>query len=137
MEIAGARRGDDLGEVLRTSDIVSLHVPLSRETRHMIDRSALASMKPGAYLINTSRGALVDEDALCDALEAGHLRGAGLDVYEHEPDVSSRLRKLDSAVILPHIGSATFEARRAMARIAATDVLLFLTGRKPEHVVAG
>ncbi len=135
MEILGIRRGDPLNELLATSDIVSLHVPLSRETRHIIDAAALAKMKPGAYLINTSRGALVDESALCDALESGHLRGAGLDVYEHEPEVSPRLLGMKNAVIVPHIGSATEEARNAMARIAATNVLLFLRGQEPLHRV--
>jgi glyoxylate reductase len=135
MEVIGIRRGDSPEELLATSDIVSLHVPLSRETRHLIDAATLAKMKPGAYLINTSRGPLVDENALCDALESGHLRGAGLDVYEHEPRVNPRLLKLPNVVLLPHIGSATEEARNAMARIAATNVLLFLGGAEPLHRV--
>jgi glyoxylate reductase len=135
MEIIGVRRGDSIDELLATSDVVSLHVPLSRETRHIIDANSLAKMKRGAYLINTSRGALVDENALCDALERGHLRGAGLDVYELEPEVSPRLLPMKNVVILPHIGSATEEARNAMARIAATNVLLFLQGREPLHRV--
>ena len=135
MEILSARRGDAPDELLATSDIVSLHVPLSQETHHLIDAAALAKMKPGAYLINTARGPLVDEEALCDALERGHLRGAGLDVYEHEPRVHPRLLQLKNAVVLPHIGSATEEARNAMARIAATNVLLFLGGAEPLHRV--
>jgi len=135
LDVIGVRRGDSLDELLATSDIVSLHVPLSRETRHMIDAAALALMKPGAYLVNTSRGALVDEEALCDALESGHLRGAALDVYEHEPEVNPRLLALRNVVIVPHIGSATEEARNAMARIAATNVLLFLRGGEPLHRV--
>jgi glyoxylate reductase len=135
LEVLGVRRGESLEEVLAMSDIVSLHAPLSRETHHMIDANALAKMKPGAYLINTSRGALVDENALCDALESGHLRGAGLDVYEFEPRVNPRLLAMKNAVILPHIGSATEEARNAMARIAATNVLLFLRGQEPLHPV--
>ena len=135
LEIIGVRRGDSLDELLATSDIVSLHVPLSRETHHLIDAQALAKMKPSAYLINTSRGSLVDEDALCDALERGQLRGAGLDVYEHEPRVNSRLLPMQNVVLLPHIGSATEEARNAMGRIAATNVLLFLGGAEPLHRV--
>jgi glyoxylate reductase len=135
MDVIGVRRGDALDELLATSDIVSLHAPLSRETQHMIDANALAKMKRGAYLINTSRGALVDEDALCDALESGHLRGAGLDVYEHEPEVNPRLLSMKNVVLVPHIGSATEEARNAMARIAATNVLLFLRGAEPLHRV--
>lgn len=136
MEIVAARRGDPIEELLASSDIVSLHAPLSRETHHLIDREALAKMKRGSYLINTSRGALVDEHALCDALESGHLRGAGLDVYEFEPDIEPRLLTFSNVVVLPHIGSATEEARTAMARIAATNVLLVLRGQAPLHRVA-
>jgi glyoxylate reductase len=136
MDIIGTRRGEAIDDLLATSDIVSIHAPLSRETHHLIDAAALAKMKRGAFLVNTARGALVDENALCDALESGHLRGAALDVYEHEPDVDPRLLGMENVVIVPHIGSATDEARSAMARIAATDVLLFLTGRTPLHIVA-
>ena len=136
MEIVGVRRGDSLDELLATSDIVSIHAPLSRETHHLIDAAALAKMKPGAFLINTARGALVDENALCDALESGRLRGAGLDVYEFEPEVNPRLLRMKNVVVLPHIGSATVEARNAMARIAATNVLLCLRGQEPLHRVS-
>lgn len=136
MEAIGVRRGEALDELLSTSDVVSIHAPLTRETRHIIDAAALAKMKRGAYLINTARGALVDEEALCDALERGHLRGAALDVYEHEPKVNARLLTMPNVVIVPHIGSATEEARNAMARIAATNVLLFLRGEEPLHRVA-
>jgi glyoxylate reductase len=135
MEILGVRRGEPLDELLAKSDVLSIHAPLSRETHHVIDAAALAKMKPGAYLVNTSRGALVDEDALCDVLESGRLRGAALDVYEHEPEVNPRLLQLRNVVIVPHIGSATEEARNAMARIAATNVLMFLRGREPLHRV--
>jgi glyoxylate reductase len=135
MDVIGVRRGDSLDELLATSDVVSLHVPLSQETHHLIDAAALAKMKRDAYLINTSRGPLVDEEALCDALERGTIRGAGLDVYEHEPRVNRRLLKMKNVVLLPHIGSATEEARNAMARIAATNVLLFLGGAEPLHRV--
>ena len=131
MEIVGVRRGDPLDELLATSDIVSLHTPLTAETRHIIDRDALGKMKRGAYLINTSRGPLVDEEALCDALDSGHLRGAALDVYEHEPVVNPRLLTMPNVVIVPHIGSATEEARNGMARIAATNVLHVLRGGLP------
>ncbi|HKS23602.1 MAG TPA: D-glycerate dehydrogenase [Thermoanaerobaculia bacterium] len=135
MEVMGVRRGEPLDELLATSDIVSLHAPLTRETTHLIDADALAAMKRGAFLINTARGKLVDESALCDALEGGQLRGAGLDVYEDEPRVNPRLLKLPNVVALPHIGSATEETRSAMARIAATDVARFLRGERPQHVV--
>ena len=135
MNVIGIRRGDPLEPLLEQSDIVSLHAPLSRETHHLINASTLARMKRGAYLVNTSRGALVDENALCDALDSGQLRGAALDVYEHEPEVNPRLLKMPNVVIVPHIGSATEEARNAMARIAATNVLRFLRGMEPLHRV--
>lgn len=136
MDVAGTRRGEPIDELLAASDIVSLHAPLTRETRHMIDAAALAKMKPGAFLINTARGLLVDEEALCDVLESGRLRGAGLDVYADEPRVNPRLLSLNNVVMLPHIGSATEEARSAMARIAATDVARFLRGQPPLHRIA-
>jgi len=135
IDVIGVRRGESFDELLATSDIVSIHAPLSRETHHLIDAAALAKMKPGAYLVNTSRGPLVDEAALCDALDSGHLRGAALDVYEHEPEVSQRLLTMTNVVLAPHIGSATEEARTAMALIAAIDVRRFLRGEVPLHVV--
>jgi glyoxylate reductase len=135
MEVLGVRRGDALDELLATSDIVSVHAPLSRETHHLLDARAFAKMKPGAYVVNTARGALIDEHALCEALESGHLRGAALDVYEFEPEINPRLLAMKNVVLAPHIGSATEEARNAMARIAATNVLLFLRGQEPLHRV--
>jgi glyoxylate reductase len=135
MEIIGVRRGDAIGELLATSDIVSLHAPLTRETQHLIGRTALSKMKRGAYLINTSRGPLVDEDALCDALDSGHLRGAALDVYEHEPIVNPRLLPMTNVVLAPHIASATDETRSAMARIAAENVRSVLRGGGPVTAV--
>jgi len=131
MEVTGVRSGDDIDELIRTSDVISLHAPLSEATHHMIDATALSRMKPGAYVVNTARGPLVDEDALCDALENGRLGGAALDVYEHEPSVSERLLRMNNVVLTPHIGSATDEARNAMARIAATNVARFLSGTEP------
>jgi glyoxylate reductase len=135
MVVIGTRRGESIDALLATSDIVSVHAPLTAETHHLIDANALAHMKRGAYLVNTARGALVDENALCDALERGHLRGAALDVYEREPQVDPRLLALKNVVLAPHIGSATEEARNAMGRIAATNVLLFLRGSEPLHRV--
>jgi glyoxylate reductase len=135
LEVVGVRRGEPLDGLLATSDFISIHVPLSRETRHLIDRNALARMKRGAFLFNTARGPIVDEEALCDALESGHLAGAGLDVYEEEPRVNPRLLALKNVVLAPHIGSATLETRSAMAQIAATDVQRFFHGEKPLHIV--
>ena len=128
--------GIALDELLATSDVVSLHTPLSAETRHIIDAAALAKMKRGSFLINTSRGPLVDEAALCDALESGHLRGAGLDVYEDEPEVNPRLLPMPNVVIVPHIGSATEEARNGMAAIAAGEVLRYFRRQPQLHAVS-
>ncbi|HKR65229.1 MAG TPA: D-glycerate dehydrogenase, partial [Thermoanaerobaculia bacterium] len=114
MDVIGVRRGEPIDELLATSDVVSIHAPLTADTHHLINADALAKMKRTAYLINTARGALVDESALCDALENGRLRGAALDVYEHEPEVNPRLLTMKNVVLAPHIGSATDEARNAM-----------------------
>jgi glyoxylate reductase len=135
MEVTGVRRGQPLDELLAASDVVSIHVPLTRETHHLIDAAALERMRHGAFLVNTARGKIVDEAALCDALERRHLGGAALDVFEHEPAVNPRLLSLSNVVIPPHIGSATHETRSAMARIAATDVRRFLQGLPPLHRV--
>lgn len=124
-----------LDELLRTADVVSLHVPLSSETHHIIDRAALALMKRGSYLINTSRGALVQESALAEALREGRIGGAGLDVYENEPAIDPALLSLDNVVLLPHIGSATQETRDAMAQAVASDVAAVLRGGAPVHRV--
>jgi glyoxylate reductase len=125
-----------LAELLETSDFISLHAPLTPETRHMIDAKAIATMKRSAFLINTARGPLVDEAALAIALQEGRLRGAGLDVYEFEPQVDPRLRNLANVVLLPHLGSATEETREEMARMVATDIMKFFRGRRPQNVVA-
>ncbi|HEX9406082.1 MAG TPA: D-glycerate dehydrogenase [Thermoanaerobaculia bacterium] len=135
MNIVGIRRGESMDELLSTSDIVSIHTPLTAETHHMIDANALATMKRGAFLINSARGPIVDESALCDALDSGHLGGAALDVYEFEPEVNRRLLSMRNVVLAPHIGSATVETRSAMSRTAATDVFRFLKGQQPLHRV--
>ena len=122
-------------ELLATADFVSLHVPLSAETRHLIGRRELDLMKPTAYLINTSRGPVVDEAALVEALKARRIEGAGLDVYENEPMLAPGLAALDNAVLLPHVGSATVETRTKMARMAAENLLSALLGERPAHVV--
>ncbi len=118
-----------LAELLARADFVSLHVPLSAATRHLIGRAELARMKPGSVLVNTSRGAVVDEEALAEALAHGPLFAAGLDVYEHEPKVHPALLLRENAVLVPHIGSAEAETRRAMAMLAADNVVALLEGR--------
>jgi glyoxylate reductase len=116
-------------QLLATSDVVSVHVPLSPETRHLIDRTALSRMKRSAYLINTSRGPVVDEDALAWALREGIIKGAGLDVYEEEPKIHPGLLKLENVVLVPHLASATAETRTAMYDLAARNVVNVLTGK--------
>ncbi|MFJ9883854.1 NAD(P)-dependent oxidoreductase [[Kitasatospora] papulosa] len=118
-----------LDELLETSDVVSVHCPLTSQTRHLIDAVALEHMKPSAFLINTARGAVVDEAALAQALSTGTIAGAGLDVYENEPDVHPGLRTLDNVVLAPHLGSATVETRARMAELAADNVVAVLCGR--------
>lgn len=135
MKVRGVRRGEAFDEIVASSDVLSIHMPLSRETEKLVDARFLARMKQGGYLINTARGAIVDEEALCDALESGHLAGAGLDVYENEPIVARRLLALPNVVLLPHIGSATEEARTAMARIAAEEVARFLRGEPARYAI--
>jgi glyoxylate reductase len=120
-----------LDRLLATSDIVSLHCPLTPETRHLIDQTALARMKRTAYLINASRGPVVDEAALAWALKNRLIAGAGLDVYENEPAVLPDLLGLENVLLSPHLGSATSETRTAMAELAARNVVAVLTGQPP------
>ena len=137
---AGPRRADPtveaalnarylpLAELLAGADVVTLHCPLLPETRHLIDAAALAQMKPTAFLVNTSRGPVVDEAALAIALRTGVIAGAGLDVYEHEPVVDPGLLELENVVLLPHLGSATVETRTAMAVLAARNATAVTLG---------
>lgn len=121
----------DLPALLAESDVVSLHCPLTPDTRHLLAAAAFARMKRTAYLVNTSRGPVVDEAALVDALQAGRIAGAALDVFEHEPRVHPGLLERDDVVLLPHVGSATWETRTAMADLAVDNVLAVLAGRPP------
>jgi len=120
-----------LDRLLLTSDIVSLHVPLTPETRHLIDRRAFTRMKRSAYLINTARGPVVDEEALAWALQHHLLAGAALDVYEREPEVHRDLLGLENVLLVPHLASVTTETRTAMADLAVENVLAVLAGRPP------
>jgi glyoxylate reductase len=120
-----------LDELLERSDFVTLHAPATPETHHLIDAQALARMKRGAVLVNTSRGGLVDTAALARALGEGPLFAAGFDVYEHEPEVPPELTRLENVVLVPHIGSATTHARDGMARLVAENVIAVLDGREP------
>ena len=134
IEALGGRRVP-LDALLTESDFVSLHVPLTAETRHMIDARALAKMKPTAYLINTARGPVVEESALVDALRGGRIGGAGLDVYEDEPRMAEGLADCPNTVLLPHLGSATRATRAAMSRIAAENLTAALRGERPPNLV--
>jgi glyoxylate reductase len=124
-----------LDELLASADIVSLHCPLRPETRHLLGARELDRMKPTALLINTARGPILDEAALVDALERGHLGGVGLDVFEAEPKIPPRLAAIPRAILLPHIGSATHHARARMAETAAQSIVDFFAGRRPAHPV--
>jgi glyoxylate reductase len=126
----GARQVE-LDELLRSADVVSVHAPLMDSTRHLNNAETLGQMKETAYLVNSARGPIVDEAALASALRDGRIAGAGLDVFEHEPQVHPELLELDNVVLVPHLGSATVETRTAMAVLAADNVLAVLGGQGP------
>ena len=125
----------ELDELLETADFITLHTPLTDETRHLIDAPALERMKPEAVLVNTSRGPVVDEAALADALAEGRIFAAGLDVYEEEPKVNPKLLQLENVVLAPHIGSGSIETRDKMAVLAAENLAAVLRGEAPETPV--
>ncbi|MET4538739.1 glyoxylate reductase [Arthrobacter bambusae] len=126
----------DLDELLAVSDVVSLHCPYGPATHHLIGAEQLAAMKSSAFLVNTARGPIVDEDALATALRDRTIAGAGLDVYEQEPRVHPGLLELDNVALLPHLGSATVETRTAMAMLAADNALAVLSGEQPPAPIA-
>jgi len=134
IEALGATKAP-LGELLRKSDFISLHVPLTPHTHHLIDERALGEMKSTAILINTSRGAVVDQVALIDSLRRGRIAGAGLDVYDKEPVIPQALLDMENVVLLPHIGSATSATRAKMAEIAAANAIAVLHGQQPLNPV--
>ena len=125
----------ELDELLRTADFVSVHTPLTAETRHLIGERELRLMKPTSYLVNTSRGPVVDEEAVLRALQERWIAGAGLDVFEREPLVPQALKDLENVVLLPHIGSASVASRTRMAVMAAQSAVAVVHGRRPTHVV--
>jgi glyoxylate reductase len=127
--------GVSFDRLLTESDVISLHAPLDASTRHRFGAAELARMKPGSILINTARGPLIDEAAIAAALDTGPLFGVGLDVYEREPTVHPSLMDRDDVVLLPHLGSATHEARGRMARTACTDALRVANGQPPLHPI--
>jgi lactate dehydrogenase-like 2-hydroxyacid dehydrogenase len=125
----------DLDTLVAEADFVSLHVPGGDATHHLIDARRLARMKPTAVLVNTARGSVVDEAALADALHSGGIFAAGIDVYEHEPEIHPRLLDARHTVLLPHIGSASYATRRRMAELATSAVATVLAGGTPPNVV--
>ena len=129
--------GVPLDDLLAAADVVSLHLPLTEETRHLIDAAALAQMKPTAVLVNVSRGPIVDEEALVEALREGRIAGAALDVFEREPKVHPGLPELENVVLVPHLGSATQETREAMGMLCVEALrTVLLEGRTPPNAVA-
>lgn len=135
-ERLAATQLDSVAEVLEQADVVSLHCPGGAANTHLIDAAGLARMKPGAILVNTARGEVVDEAALAEALASGRIRGAGLDVYEREPAVHPRLLALENVVLAPHLGSASEETRVAMGMRACDNLTAFLDERPPADRVA-
>jgi lactate dehydrogenase-like 2-hydroxyacid dehydrogenase len=135
VDIPGARQASNLRDLMSEADFVVVTVPGGAENTRLIDREALAAMKPTGIFVNIARGEVVDEAALIDILEAGAITGAGLDVYEKEPHVPERLRALENCVLLPHLGSATVETRQAMAQMALDNIIAWSEGREPPQSV--
>ena len=131
----GAVYADSIDNLLPQCDFVSIHVPMTNENRHLMNAERLKKMKKSAYLINTSRGPIVDEKALAVALKEGIIAGAALDVFEFEPEITPELKELDNVIMTPHIASATLETRSKMAEIAATNIIAALEGRTPPNLI--
>ncbi len=134
-DLAGRVEQVPWDELVRSSDFLSMHVPLGDDTRHLVDAATLRAMKSTAFLINTARGPVVDERALVDALRAGEIAGAGLDVYEAEPRTAPGLAELPNVTLLPHLGSATRSVRSRMAELAAQNAVAVACGERPPHLV--
>lgn len=131
----GAEFRENVDDIFREADFISLHVPLLPQTHHLVNEARLKLMKPSAYLVNTSRGPIVDEAALRDALKAGIIRGAAIDVWEHEPELTPGLAELENIIITPHTASATEETRQRMGEVAAKNIIEALEGRIPPNLV--
>ena len=125
----------ELETLLSNSDFVSLHIPLTAETKHLISGPELSKMKPSAFLINTARGGIVDEHALVGALKSGKIAGAALDVHENEPEMNPELLLMENVILTPHVASATIEAREKMTELAIDAIVKALKGEKPENLV--
>jgi len=137
-ELMNIRYESDIDRLISRSDIISFHCPLTQETENMMDARRIALMKDSAYIINTSRGELIDEGALIDSLQAQNIAGAGLDVYTHEPAIDKRLLDLANVVLLPHMGSATFEGRTASGEKVIANIRIWADGhRPPDQVLEG
>lgn len=132
----GAQYFEKLDEMLPQCDFVSIHVPLLDSTHHLINEARLGMMKSSAYLINTSRGPIIDEKALAEALKKGVIRGAAIDVFEFEPEITPELKDLDNIILTPHIASATEETRNKMAEMAAANIIEALEGRIPPNLIS-
>ncbi len=132
----GAQYRSTPEDLLRDADVVSVHVPLLDATEHLLNAERLATMKPTAYLINSSRGPVIDEAALVDALKTGKIKGAALDVYENEPALARGLAQLENVVLTPHIASASEETRSKMSEMAARNALAVLSESEPPNRVA-
>lgn len=126
---------ETLDDLLSKSDFVSLHVPLTEETKGMINKGTISKMKKGSYIVNTARGEVIREDDLVEALRDGHLKGAALDVFENEPQINPELIGMENVVLTPHIGSATWDARNKMSEMAFNGIIDVLEGRKPQNIV--
>ena len=124
-----------LDELLARSDVISVHTPLTPDTRHLLDKKAFEKMKKGVYIINTARGEVIDEQAMIHYLKNGQIKGVGLDVYEFEPKVSSELHEMENVILLPHIGSATIETRNKMSEMVAKNVISALDGQVPPNLI--
>ena len=125
----------DLDTLLSQSDFITLHVPLTDETRHMLNANTFSKMKKGAFVVNTARGAIIDEHDLVNFLRTGHLAGAGLDVFDNEPNINPELIGMGNVILTPHIASATWEARQKMGQQAVGGILQVLSNQKPENIV--